>query len=294
MIDTIAAQILLFFLILMALALLTLGLRSNVPLFPLLGRWLRWALFGSLFAISLKYFEFSYRPDWVHFITGIALWFVLETSYNWIAIKALSSSDLPLFPQFFVNTDGDEWPADQRYIELKEWLRSEDYTHISSLKAELFEGTYLRACIYQSVDTFTRIQILLMPTRNGGSTASYSIRTYASNGDCVITDNLMLPYGGYYPTHWCMCRKPLVGSPGRLLMLHKKRLVNMNIQAVGTKDSAIEEINEQQRILEKLNTDFGFLVPRHLREKEGKITSNGCYRLWKEMWLIAYLGRSIQ
>jgi hypothetical protein len=40
------------------------------------------------------------------------------------------------------------------------------------------------------------------------------------------------------------------------------------------------------------NTETGFLVPRPRREEEGKITSEGCYRLWKEMWLLAYLGKS--
>ena len=84
--------------------------------FLLLGRWLRWFLFGILFTYILKTFEFSLRPDWVHFFTGIALWFVFETGYNWIAIKALSYSNLPLFPEFYENEDGDEWPAEKRLI----------------------------------------------------------------------------------------------------------------------------------------------------------------------------------
>ena len=291
MINITVEQYILFFFAALAVVLPILGSRSSIPLFPLLGRWIRWLLFGVLFAISLKYFDLSYRADWVHFVSGLALWFILETSYNWIAIKALSGSDLPLFPQFYVNTDGDEWPADQRYIELREWLRSEDYKHLSSLKAELFAGMYLRACVYESSDSFTRIQILLMPTRKGGSTASYTVRTCTQEGQCVITDNLSLPYGGYYPSRWNMCRKPLIGSLRRLLALHKHRLIKMNIRATGTEDSAVEEINDQQRILERLNTDTGFLVPRHLHEEEGKITPNGRYRLWKEMWLIAYLGK---
>jgi hypothetical protein len=53
------------------------------------------------------------------------------------------------------------------------------------------------------------------------------------------------------------------------------------------------DVNEQQRILERLNTDTGFLVPRPRQEEEGKITSDGRYRLWKEMWTLAYLGKSV-
>ncbi len=293
MIDITIAQYVLFFFVLLAVFLPIFGARFSIPIFPLFGRWIRWLLFGVLFAVSIRYFDLSYRADWVHFVSGLALWFILETSYNWIAIMALSESDLPLFPKFYVNTDGDEWPADQRYIELKEWLRSEDYKHLSSLKADFFGGMCLRACVYESRDDFTRIQILLIPTRKGGAAACYTVRTRTQEGQCVITDNLSLPYGGYYPSWWSICRKPLIGSPRRLLELHKKRLIKMNVRAVGTEDSAVEEVNEQQRILERLNTDTGFLVPRYLHEEEGKITSNGRYRLWKEMWLIAYLGKTI-
>lgn len=294
MANTGVPQLLTFLIVLLAVILPVLGVRYSIPLFQLLGRWIRWVLFGVFFSIFLNYFELSLRPDWLHFVTGLALWFVLETSYNLIAIKALSASDLPLFPQFYVNVDGDEWPAEKRYIKLREWLHEEDYKHLSSLKAELFGGMCLRACIYQNTDTSTRIQILLMPTRKGGTSASYTIRTYAESGEWVITDNLSLPYGGYYPAKWSMCRKPLIGSAQKLLLLHKKRLAKMKLQAVANEESAIEEINEQQRVLERLNINTGFLVPRHLHEVEGKITPNGRYRLWKEMWLIAYLGRPIR
>ena len=294
MIYTSVPQLLIFLTVLLALFLPILGVRYSIPLFQLLSRWIRWILFGVFFSVSINYFELSFRPDWLHFVTGLALWFVLEMSYYLMAIKALSAGEFPLFPQFYENLDGDEWPAEQRYIELREWLSAEGYKHLSSLKAELFEGMCLRACIYQSVDISSRIQILFMPTRKGGTSPSYTIKTYTEPEEWVITDNLSLPYGGYYPAHWNMCRKPLIGSARKLLLLHKKRLKKMNLQSVAIKDSAIEEINEQQRVLERLNTETGFLVPRHLREKEGKISANGRYRIWKEMWLIAYLGRPIQ
>ena len=294
MINTSVAQFLIFLIILLAVILPVLGQRYSIPLFQLLTRWIRWILFGIFFSIFLNYFELSFRPDWLHFVTGLALWFILETSYNLVAIRALSTSDLPLFPQFYINVDGDEWPAEQRYIELREWLHAEDYTHLSSLKAKLFQGMCLRACIYQSIDTSTRIQILLMPSRRGETSASYTIRTYTESGEWVITDNLSLPYGGYYPAQWNMCRKPLIGSAHRLLLLHKKRLSKMMLIPVAIEDNAIEEINKQQSVLERINTDSGFLVPRHLHREQGKISPKGRYRLWKEMWIMAYFGKAIR
>lgn len=293
MLDSTSVQYLLFALAALTVLLPLFGGRFGIPTLTLLARWLRWLLFGTLFAYFLKVFELSFRPDWVHFVSGIALWFVLETGYNWIAIKALSRSELPLFPEFYVNEDGDEWPADQRYIELKDWLRAENYKRLSPLKAELFTGTYLRASVYQSADSLTRIQILFLPKRKGGSTACYTISTHTQSGDRIITDNLFLPYGGYYPTRWNMCRKPLIGSLKRLLLLHHKRLLQSNVEPVAVEDSALEEVNEHQRILERLNIETGFLVPRPRQQEEGKITADGCYRLWKEMWLLAYFGKSV-
>jgi len=286
-------QWLLFTVAIITVLLPMLGNRLSIPAFLVIGRWTRWLLFGALFAYFLKTFELSFRPNWVHFVTGLALWFVLETGYNWIAIKALSRSELPLFPEFYENEDGDEWPADKRFIELKDWLRAEKYARLKALKAELFEGTYLRASIYESQDTLTRIQILFLPKQKGGATACYTISTHSKDGGRLITDNLFLPYGGYYPESWNMCRKPLMGSLKRLLLLHHKRLLASNSEPVEVEDDALVELNDQQRILERLNTETGFLVPRPRKEEEGKITSDGCYRLWKEMWLLAYLGRSV-
>jgi hypothetical protein len=269
------------------------GGRFGIPVLTLFGRWLRWFLFAALFAYFLKVFELSYRPDWVLFISGFALWFVLETGYNWIAIKALSRSGLPLFPQFYENEDGDEWPAESRFIELKDWLRAEKYRRLTPLKAELFEGTCLRASVYESAEECTRIQILFLPKHKGGATACYTASTHTKSGERIITDNLFLPYGGYYPAHWNMCRRPLTGSLPRLLGLHRARLAKLGVEPIALEDTALEEINEQQRILERFNTETGFLVPRPRQEEEGKLTADGCYRLWKEMWLLAYFGKSM-
>lgn len=291
--DSSIFQWALLFVALLTVLLPILSVRLSIPHFKVFSRWLRWGLFAVLFAIVLRVFELSFRPDWVHFVTGLALWFVLETGYNWIAIKALSRSELPLFPEFYVNEDGDEWPADKQFIEIKDWLREERYSRLSALKAELFEDSFLRASIYESADRLMRLQILFLPTRKGESSACYTITTYGENGERIITDNLYLPYGGYYPENWNMCRKPLIGSLKRLLVLHRKRVMKSKIQPIILEDDALSEVNDQQRILERFNVETGFLIPRARQEMDGKITSDGCYRLWKEMWFLAYFGRSV-
>jgi hypothetical protein len=41
-----------------------------------------------------------------------------------------------------------------------------------------------------------------------------------------------------------------------------------------------------------LNTELGFLHPQGQREDEGKFTAAGRYRVWKEIWMLNYLGRA--
>lgn len=293
MFEHLSVEYLLFSLAIITVLLPLAAGRYNLPLLHICARWIRWFLFAALFAFFLHLFELSFRPVWVHFLTGFALWFLIETSYNWVAIKALSRSDLPLFPTFRPNNDGDEWPADSTFIDLRDRLRENAFKRIAALKAELFAGAVLRASVYESEDQLTRVQILFLPKRQGGSTACYTIQSEGSDGQRLITDNQFLPYGGYYPEHWKLCRRPLIGSLKRLLRLHQKRVSQSKITPVPFEDSALEQMNEQQRILERLNTETGFLVPRPQQEEKGKFTSEGRYRLWKEMWLLAYLGKSV-
>lgn len=269
------------------------GTRSEMPILQVLGRWLRWFLFAALFAFFLDLFELSFRPLWVHLLAGATLWFLLETGYNWLAINALSSSEIPLFPSFKKNQDGDEWPADSKFINLREWLRQAGFKRIGALKAELFEATYLRASVYESADQLTRIQLLFIPKRKGGATACYTITSQGESETRMVSDNLFLPYGGYYPESWDMCRKPLIGSLKRLLALHQKRLQRTGFEPIPFEAEALEELNAQQHRLERLNLEVGFLVPRPQQEEVGKITYEGRYRIWKEMWMLAYLGRTV-
>ena len=41
-----------------------------------------------------------------------------------------------------------------------------------------------------------------------------------------------------------------------------------------------------------MNTELGFLNPQGAREDHGKISNEGRYRVWKEIWMLNYLGRA--
>ena len=52
------------------------------------------------------------------------------------------------------------------------------------------------------------------------------------------------------------------------------------------------DLNDAQRELDRVNTELGFLNPQAAREDHGKISNEGRYRVWKEIWTLNYLGRS--
>jgi hypothetical protein len=54
--------------------------------------------------------------------------------------------------------------------------------------------------------------------------------------------------------------------------------------------SVLEEVNAMQTELKKFNKKIGFFTPHN----ELKISQEGRYRIWKEMWLLAYLGCTLQ
>lgn len=294
MIDLLFIEYLLLFFVTSVVVLWFIDARFNIPLLSLSVRWMRWLFFATAFAYFLKHFGWSFRPDWVHFVSGLAVWFVVETGYNWIAITALSKSDVSLFPCFFINTDGDDWPAEERSIKVKDWLREEKFERIGSFKANIVSTVYLRSIVYQSIDKSTRIQILFVPSRYGRFKSYYTIRTRTHEGKFIVTDNLFLPYGGYYPNTWIISRKTLVSSLKRLFMYHEKCLKNLNITPVKIGSGALEDINKQQHNLEVLNIKNGFLVPLTKQREEGKITLDGRYRLWKEMWFLAYFAKTVK
>ena len=267
--------------------------RRETPVLILTNRWLRWLLFAGTFAYLLRMFELSLRPDWVHLTVGFMLWFLLETGYNWIAINALSRSDIPLFPKFKVNMDGDEWPQVAHFDKIKNWLEKKNFKRLAVLKAGLLEEMFLRTSIYESSDRMTRLQILFVPRRKDGASAFFTISTNGQEDHRLITDNHALPFGGYYPENWNCARKPLIGSLEKLFRLHEKRLVKISFTPASFEDEPLEELNQQQNLLERLNTKCGFLNPLQYWEESGRLTYDGRYRLWKEMWLIAYLGRSV-
>jgi hypothetical protein len=272
------------------LLLFYINLRVASPVLAIPIRWLRWILFALFAAQTNEQLALIDRPFWVVAATVFLLWFLLESGFNWLKVSAISLSSMPLFPRYVVNSSGDEWPTQKRLLKVRDWLRENQFVHLQALKAELGGGIWLRTSVYQSHDNILRLHVLFVPQENGAITVCYSLATQVTGTRRYVTDNLYIPFGGFYPESWHVERSPWRRNLLRLVARHRARLEKSGDTAQPWEINPIDDINQQQQHMEMINMELGYLLPHAEREEFGKITPEGRFRIWKEAWLLDYLG----
>lgn len=278
--------------IIVSLVVMQINHRIASPVLAIADRWLRWFVFALGGAQLCRDFNFIDRPFWVLAVAFFILWFLGETLYNWLAISALSVSPLPLFPRYVINTSGEEWPVQPRLLKIRDWLRAHGFKQTQALKAEIGGGIYLRVSIYQDADATTRVQVTFIPQASGAISVCYAVTSVAADGTRYLTDNLYIPFAGFYPENWFVERAPWRRSLPRLIARHRARLAKSGAQVVPFAVEPLADLNDAQHELDQLNTELGFLHPHSQREDLGKITHQGRYRVWIEIWTLNYLGRA--
>ena len=272
------------------LLLFYINLRMASPVLAIPIRWMRWILFAIFIAQTNTQMAWIDRPFWAVAAAVFLLWFLLESGFNWLKVSAISLSPMPLFPRYVVNHSGDEWPTQKRLLRVRDWLRDNQFTHVQALKAELGGGIWLRASVYQNHDNTLRLHVLFVPQENGAITVCYSLATQTAGPRRYVTDNLYIPFGGFYPEPWHVERTPWSRKLSRLVKRHEERLKQSKETPRIWEISPIDDINQQQQHMEMINTELGYLLPHAEREEFGKITPEGRFRIWKEAWLLDYLG----
>ncbi|HVU22978.1 MAG TPA: hypothetical protein VHE13_02565 [Opitutus sp.] len=280
--------------IVVSLVVMQINRRVASPVLSIADRWLRWFVFGFGGAQMALEFKLVDRPYWALVAAFLILWFLGETFFNWLRIHALSVSPLPLFPRYALNRQGDEWPIQPRLLKLREWLRAQGFKQVQALKAEIGGGIHLRVSVYHSSDDTIRLQITFIPQATGAVTVCYSLMTFTADGSRYITDNLYVPFAGFYPEQWFVERAPWRRSLPRLLRRHRTRLAKAGVLMVAPPTDPLTDLNASQQELDRVNTELGFLHFPPERENRGKITHEGRYRVWKEIWMLNYLGRAMR
>jgi len=278
--------------IIVSLVLMQVNQRVASPLLSILDRWVRWFVFAFGAAQLCTDFNLIDRPFWVLAGVFFLVWFTGETLYNWLAITAHSLSPLPLFPRYVVNASGEEWPVQPRLLKMREWLRAQGFRQAQALKAEIGGDIFLRVSVYQDAQATVRVQITFIPQSNGAISVCTAVSSLTKDGTRYLTDNLYIPFGGFYPENWLVERAPWRRSLSSLLARHRARLAKAGASAVPFETDPLDDLNAVQHELDQLNTELGFLHPRGERDDRGKFTHEGRYRVWKEIWMLNYLGRS--
>jgi len=277
---------------LVSLILMRLNQQLASPVVAIVNRWLRWGIFaGGLAQVSL-HFGWTDRPYAVLFVVFFIGWFLLESIYHWLAIHAMSVSPLPLFPRFTVNRAGDEWPVQGRFLKLRDQIRASGFKQVQSLRAEVATSIYLRVSLFQDADNTTRLQVTFVPQPMGTVTVCLHLATATAAGERIVTDNHYLPFAGFYPESWHLDRRPCLRSFPALLKRHRDRFSARVDAAVPWASEPLDDLNAQQGELERINTELGFLLPRTDHEEHGRISHEGRYRVWKEMFTLNYFGRA--
>lgn len=262
------------------------------PVLAILNRWIRWGVMAGGVAQMLQHFSWSQRSFGILFLVCLISWFLLEGIYRWLTINAMSVSPLPLFPHFVANRAGDEWPVQKRFLKLRDELRTAGFKQVQALRAEVATSLFLRISVYQNSDNTLRLKIAFIPQPMGNMTVCIHLATQTANGKRMITDNHYLPFAGFYPETWSVERRPNLRSFARLLKLHQNRVATAGMSPVPWTSEPLDDMNDQQTELEQVNTEMGFLLPRTDHEEHGRISHEGRYRVWKEMFSLNYFGRS--
>ncbi len=292
--QQIAVNFLMPSLALALIVLIYLGHRTTSPILAIFSRWVRWLLISYIAAGLMHIAGWPDRPFWVLYTMSFLSWFLLETIYNWLAIDALSKSNYSLFPRFRENTHGDEWPNLEPFLDLKEELRTHKFTREIALIADIEKDFDIRSSIYLSADKLIRLQIIFFPHHTGRVVVTLGLNSLKADGTRLITDNIFLPYGGFYPENWYIERRTWMRKFTDLLHRHRERMDAFtqrdNKPFVPLDSDPLDFINKTQRQLERLNTEYGFLTPAEDHEENGRISWEGRFRVWKELWLLSYLG----
>lgn len=276
--------------IMLSLVLMQVNQRIASPGLAIVERWLRWLVFALGGARICVDFGWIDRPYWTLAVFFFLIWLLGQTLYNWLGIHALSVSPLPLFPRYTANQSGEEWPVQPRLLRIRDWLRANGFKQVQALRAEVGGGIFLRVSVYQDAAAQLRVQVTFIPQVNGAISVCYALTTLTAQGSRFVTDNLFIPFAGFYPESWSVERHPLWRSLARLVNRHHRRVAASGEVVVPFTDDPATDLNTSQHELDRLNTELGFLYSPGERQEKGKITYEGRYRIWKEIWLLNYLG----
>jgi hypothetical protein len=107
-----------------------------------------------------------------------------------------------------------------------------------------------------------------------------------------MTENFGGIFGGHYPSHWQVRRRPLQRNVGRLLTRHWRRTAGRSLETMGP--SPVEDLNALQGDLLAENLRRSFIIRTPARGTSSlRLGADAGFRIWLEIWLLRYFGRPL-
>ena len=264
-------------------------LKMDHPVFKIFARWLLWFCVSIGFGTLFTKFEISDKSLFATALLCFLFWPLAETFYNWLAIDAMSRSGNSLFPNYRAGEN--VWPSDTVSIRIREFLRLAQYSNIACAIGRIGNEDCVHCHVFEDENRHNRIGVFFIFGPTGLLSPVFSISTILTDGRRIVTDNDYMPFGGFYPENMYVVRRPLARKLKKLLEIHNRRVTKTESAPLKWKGDPVADLNRQECELEELNTSLGFLVEPSQRDELGKISREGRYRIWKEIWMLNYLGR---
>lgn len=261
----------------------------RAPQTIILSRWVRWIFTCLGFALLAKVYWLPLAPLPLIFFTNFILWFIFESFMIWRQIRRISTLQVPIFPKFAEMESANLFFPNTLRQPMEESLAKLGFSMEKILRIDDPKMPQTICPVFRSENRKIRLLIKLqyiLPQQIKTSISIYSIR---EDGDVFLTENNSNIYGGYYPKKWHVVRRPLMQNVDKLIKYHQNRVEKKNLQKLDS--SPIDEINGFQNALKLENLRRDFIVSE--KEERLFLSSNACYRIWLEVWLLTYLGRSI-
>ena len=200
---------------------------------------------------------------------------------------------MPLFPRYVVNSSGDEWPTQQRLLKVRDWLREQPLCPRAGAQGRAGRR-HLAA--HLGLSQPRRHAAPACAVCAAGKRRHHGVfqPRDAHHGRAALRHRQSLhSLRRFLSRELARRAQPVAAQPGRSIVARHQAAVERQDPAKprsGGKSAPIDDINQQQQHMEMRSTPSSVICCPTPREEYGKITPEGRFRIWKEAWLLDYLG----
>jgi hypothetical protein len=255
-------------------------------------RWIRWCAISTAIGCILKLYSAPAAPFGLLFVTGLLGWFILESAVTWRQVRRLGSMDASIFFRYEDIGEGNLWPNSPDLRSARDPLERNGFSLEGLARVDLV-GRLLFLCpIFLSHDRQIRL-VMRFPMPMGAPIPPHLFfYSTTADGKILVTENFGGIFGGHYPSHWEVRRRPLQRNVGKILASHRRRAVGRSMAAL--ESPPVAALNALQGDLLAENLRRSFVIQTSTAGAQTlRLGAEAGFRIWLEIWLLRYFGRPL-